>query len=103
MAKTDKKTFSQRDISEAINNAVIYAKSPTRTGTITPARLARLYEYTKAYFDPLWAEIDEEILAPEEVVLICLAGGLVTQMKYITKSTQLPAVSEIKPMLLGEE
>jgi len=89
--KKSNKSFTKREIAEAINNAVILAKQYSDEG-ITDRRLARLKNYTAALFEPLLGEIDQGYLAAEEAVFICLAGGLFIQAGKVLGSDKLPAI-----------
>jgi hypothetical protein len=104
--------FNQKEIAVAINNAVVMAKSPKRLGEISSKRLAQLYEYAVALFDPLKEEVVAGLdvsdgsavvrLEPEEAALICLLGSMFFHTKYVMKSDKLPVFKEVRA-LLGNE
>lgn len=114
MSKTD--TFNQKEIAVAINNAIAFAKSPKKLGTITEKRLARLYEYATLLFKPLSDELvapEElpfqdnpelhltlaEIIKPEEAVLICLCGAMYFHALKVMGTTKLPAMDSVGSLL----
>jgi len=97
--KKDKNTFTQKEIASSINNAIVFAKAPNRTGEISEARLKKLRNYSIALFTPLMAEIDEEFVSPEEAVLICLTGAMFFHMKYIMKTDKMPVASTVEAAL----
>jgi hypothetical protein len=77
VASKQKNTYTPREISAALNNAVQAALKPD-SGEIPEKRLRRLHEYTSALIEPIVEHMKEELLRPEEMVAILAAAALYT-------------------------
>jgi hypothetical protein len=98
MGKSREETFSQRDILAVLNNAVLRATSPSRTGTIKPERLRALRKYTEALIAPTFEHVEEEYMTPEELVLVFSSAALFTQMLKVMNTLKgAPAVNALFP------
>lgn len=98
----NKDSFTQKEIANAINNAIVFARAPNRLGEISEERLRKLRNYSVSLFQPLTREIDDEFVRPEEAVLLCLCGALFFQMKDVMGTDKVPAAGVVKANL-GEK
>lgn len=101
--KNKSNTFSQKEISTAINNAVVFAKAPTKVGEIEDRRLQRLREYAMALIEPLNEEIFEMYMKPEEAVLILLTAALYLQCTQVMNTEKLPEYGTAKALYKKSE
>jgi len=75
--KKENNGYTHRGIGVAIQNAVVAALHPTGN-EIPQKRLARLRGYAIAVLEPLRIHLsEEELLRPEELVVVLLAAALV--------------------------
>lgn len=92
------KTYTQKEISVALNNAVVAALHPSGV-KISEPRLRQLREFTKALvgiaFDYTTNE-EEKFLSPQELVAVLACAALYAQTTLVTKSDKLPAADTAK-------
>ena len=95
--KKDPNGYTKRQIGIAIQNAVVSALHPP-SGEVPQKRLARLREYAIAVVEPLRRHLveDEELLRPEELVVVLTAAAL------LIHEQDVPADSVIEKPLSAE-
>jgi hypothetical protein len=103
LSKSKKNTFGAREIGDAINNVVIKSLRPASMGTIPEARLRKLRAYSQGLLAPLLKHIDEDILRPEEVVMVLATAALFTQLKYVMRTDRLPMGPLVNELYEGKE
>lgn len=107
MLKSDSKaakTFNQKEIGNAINNALQHSMSPLSLGCAIPeARMRKLREVSTALFAPICELLDEEdsVIRPEEAVVIALAGALYFQLRNVQNTTKIPPMFQTAKKLVG--
>lgn len=103
MAKKQIDTFNQKEVATAINNALTFSLRPSKLeGQLPEKRLTKLRSYALPVFAPLIDMIEEEVLRPEEVVIIALAGAMLVQALHVMKTTHLPAVAVVEDLFTEE-
>jgi hypothetical protein len=97
--------FTQREIGEAVNNAVVKALKPAALGEIPETRLRRLRAYSQGAVAAMIRHIEEEppVLAPEELVLVLTTAALFVQLKYVMRTDKLPLGPLVNEIYQGDE
>lgn len=91
-----KDTFQPREIGEAVNNALVMARKPV-AGEIPEERFGRkLRPYAIALVAPVTEALEEELIRPEEAVVILLAAALLLHMQHVMHSDKVPMGSFAK-------
>lgn len=92
-----------REVGEAVNNAVVKAFAPSSIGPIPEPRLRKLRAYSQGLLAPMLKHVEEEIIRPEEVVMVLLTAALFTQLKYVMRTDKLPLAGRVNDLYEGKE
>lgn len=87
--------FTAREISGALNNAVIYTGRPVE-GVILEERKRRLREYSQAVIEPTVEHAAEGLLTYPELVHVFAAAALYLQLHYVSGTEKVPAAPAAK-------
>lgn len=90
MNKSKKNTFTQREIGDATNNAVVRALRPASLGEIQEARLRQLRAYSQGLLGPTLKHVEDEVLKPEELVIVLTTAALFVQLKHVMGTDKMP-------------
>ena len=96
MTKRQQDTFTQQEISVAINNAMVSAGRPGKIPKgITESRARQLRLVSQALIEPLLKFIDDDdpanrILMPEELVFCLLGSAAFVQLNRVMNRSSMP-------------
>lgn len=69
---------------------MIRALRPASIGEIPEARLRKLRAYSQGLVAPLLKHIEQDIIRPEEVVVVLSTAALFVQLKNVMRTDRLP-------------
>jgi hypothetical protein len=103
LSNTKKNTFTQREVADATNNAVIRSLRPASLGEIPEPRLRKLRAYSQGLLAPVLKHIEAEVLRPEEAVMVLTTAALFTQLKHVMRTDKMPTAGLVNDMYDGPE
>lgn len=86
------KLFTEREISIALNNAVIMSLRP-ESGIIEEPTMRKLRAYCEALIEPVWEHKEEGLVSPEQLVFVLLSAALMIHQLGVVGTDKLPGVS----------
>lgn len=97
-----KDLFTAKEINIFLNNALLAARQPRSLEIPIPeARLRKLRNYLTALLQPIETELQDELLRPEEVVFMLLAGAAYYQKRLLpTSHLASEEILEVIPKLV---
>lgn len=101
--RRERKTFTQKEIGVALNNAVALASASSATVGQTDERRRRIRAYTEELSNILLADVDEGYMKAEELVQILAASSLFVQCVRVLKTARLPQFEHFAASVLEDE
>jgi hypothetical protein len=102
-ATKQKNTFTQREVGDSANNLVVRAMKATSLGELSDARLRKLRTYSQAALAPMLKHVDEEVIRPEELVIILATAALFVQMTRVMRTSKMPMGPAVEDIYEGRE
>ena len=95
MVMNKEKSFTQREVSVAVNNALAISMKPSRLGEIPGSRLKHLRAVAQALIEPAVALIsvddpESKLMEPEELVATLLSAALFIQLRHVIGTDKVP-------------
>lgn len=103
LTKKIKNTFTAREVGDSCNNLVLRSLRPVSLGEIPEARIRKLRAYSQAVMAPMLKHVEEELLRPEEVVMILATAALFVQLRYVLRSDKVPMGISARDLYEGPE
>lgn len=96
--------YLQREVAEALNNAVLAAGHTTALAKLDDGRRAKLGQYSLEIMNILYADVEAGDLTGEELVFVLGGAALLTQCLKVQHSIKLPAIQDLlKRSVIDEE
>lgn len=103
LSKGKKNTFTQREVADSANNLVIRSLRPASIGEISDSQLRKLRAYSQGLLAPVLKHVDQELLRPEEAVMVFATAALFLQLKHVMHTDRLPMGPKVVDIYDGPE